>query len=127
LLSQAGRVANRPAEVKVAVLWYLLASTIPESGVIGSCCSLMVTVPLDGFDHCRVNGSPAVTSNVDWPSGIRMALLLLWADTAAAQSAATTVLKKRMLIVSRNLCDNRCDWFGTGVLCMDDSSEEKGD
>lgn len=77
---------------------YVQARTMPESGVIGSCCSLMVTVPLEGLLHSSVKGSPAVTSKVDWPSGTRMALFFC-AATTAAQRAATTVARKRMLDV----------------------------
>jgi len=71
------------------------ASTAPESGVTGSCCSLMVTVPDEGFVHVIVRGCPAVTSRVPAPSGILMALFC--ADATAAQMAATTVYAKRML------------------------------
>ena len=34
----------------------LQASVIPPSGVMGSCCSLIVTVPLEGFVHSMVRG-----------------------------------------------------------------------
>ena len=42
----------------------LQAKMIPLSGVTGSCCSLMVTVPLDGLVQSRVRGWPAVTVRV---------------------------------------------------------------
>ena len=75
---------------------HLLASVTPESGVIGSCTSLMVTVPLDGFVHSSVNDWPAVTSKVDAPAGTLMAFCC--ADTTAAQRAATAANEKRMLM-----------------------------
>lgn len=34
----------------------LQASVIPPSGVMGSCCSLIVTVPLEGSVHSMVRG-----------------------------------------------------------------------
>jgi len=42
----------------------LPANVIPPSGLIGSCCSLMVTVPGEGFVHWMVKSVPAVTSSV---------------------------------------------------------------
>jgi len=42
-----------------------LATTRPLLGLIAEpCCSLIVTVPLDGFVHVIVVGCPAVTSRV---------------------------------------------------------------
>jgi len=72
------------------------ARTAPESGVTGSCCNLMVTVPEDGLVQVRVKGCPAVTSNVAAPLGTLMALLFC-ADATAAQMAATRVYAKRIL------------------------------
>jgi len=71
-----------------------LASIRPESGVTGSCWSLMVTVPGEGSVHEMVKGWPAVTSNVE-PV---MVMALFCADTMAAHKAAIAVYVKRILV-----------------------------
>jgi hypothetical protein len=75
---------------------HLQARTTPESGVMGSCWSLMVTVLLEGFVHTRVRGWPAVTSNVPAPAGMLIALFCC-ADATAAHRAATKAYAKRIL------------------------------
>lgn len=61
------------------------ARVMPVLGVMFEpCCSLMVTVLLDGSDQVMVKGVPATT----WrpPVGMLMALFFDWAATSAASA-----------------------------------------
>ena len=53
------------------------------------CCSLIVTVPLEGLVHFRVYGWLAVIWRVLAPPGMLMALyvLFVWANATAAQES----------------------------------------
>ena len=68
---------------------YLHARTTPESGVMLVCCSLIVTVPLEGLVHERVYGWLAVIWRVLAPPGMLMALylLLVWANATTVQES----------------------------------------
>lgn len=57
---------------------------MPLLGVILllDCCSLMVTVPLDGLVQVMVTGLPAVTTRVLWPAGMLIALFCASAKEA---------------------------------------------